>query len=409
MVRAHSGSPLGLQGDYILPVNSNDIYFPFYSNVVSGRGHEPELNISSIVPDQKFGQAIAVEDGTTNLVSSFTVYNNQRLPHSLVKLDETFMGMEIWRLTMTPTTDVQLADIRRMWGTGIRTTSPITFKANTRYSASIYYRPVSHPHPQLTVGGVASNIGGWITDFQFQPQGANWYRSCAIRNGTVTTDRTDPVFISTRATNTEINEPIIVDFCGLLIEEGKDWATSFTEGTRGAGRIQYDKELFPKGDFTISVWISHTGDTRAISNSLKLLSLGNNVSNDRLTLWNFCPISSDSQNRRIIADFGNNANGSRQFKDLQSTQLFNPHQWEMLTITFNMTTRRFDFYRNGQFWDSATPSVINPVNGLELSNSGWKYSGLHILSRVVHPSEIKAWYDYGKQLYDPMNYYATWG
>ena len=114
------------------------------------------------------------------------------------------------------------------------------------------------------------------------------------------------------------------------IESGRTFPTSFVAGTRGVGVLEYPKGMFPQKDFTVNMWISHTGDTRIINNVYKLFSLGSDVTTSRLTIWNFCPITPDAQNRRIISDYGNDDYGGRQYRDLVGPVLFeHPYRdWE---------------------------------------------------------------------------------
>lgn len=417
MSLAHAGSNIK---DLIIPVDYQDTLFHFYWNKVSGRGHEPIQDVTTIVPDSKFGQVIAIEDATTNLWTAFVngtqpnIYNNfssgGQIVASIYKLSETFMGQPVWRLEMTPTTQDALNSLRNnLWYHGIHSNS-ITYSANTSYCASVYWRPVTHMDTE--VGGTASNIGAWTDGSPLKgfsvSVGNGWRRSWAYRTQGET-PQSDRSFWSFRSPSVQLNEKIIVDWCMGQIESGRTFPTSFVAGTRGVGVLEYPKEMFPQKDFTVNMWISHTGDTRLENPAYKLFSLGSDFTTSRLTIWNYCPITPEAPNRRIISDYGNNDYGGRQFRDLVDPVLFVPGQWEMFTITFEYSTKKFTYYRNGNYWDTYTPAKLNPIHSVLLYNSGWKYSNLLISPRVFSPDEIRLLYHYGKPLYDPYNYYTVFG
>ena len=139
----------------------------------------------------------------------FNIYNNYGVSSSLTKLDETFMGQPVYRLTMTPTSGA-LSDFQtNLWSHGVYQ-SAWTFSAYTKYCYWIYYRPVSHR--DVRVGGTASNIGEW-TEIAPEYFGDGWYRVGQYRNGTSTSDRTDSIFTSFYTPTAATNVPITLDFC----------------------------------------------------------------------------------------------------------------------------------------------------------------------------------------------------
>lgn len=420
MSKAHGGSALGLQGGIILPVDCDDLYFPFYWNKVCGRGWEPISDVSTIVPDNRWGRVVAVECETTNLVNT-SIGALGEIPVSNYYWWDFICDVADYITMETPLGFQQVAHTK--WsvdpnkdpvnnGGGIRFgyAEVINVSPNTTYTFSYYIkvrdRDYFHPNFIYIREFNSSNTNiksyGIASTSRREYVGNGWYRIW----GTFTTDpNTVKVRIDHYAYDTNGNE---VWFLAGQLEQ-KNWPTSFTKGTRGTGRIQYPKEMFPHGDFTLNMWICHTGDTRTNNSNYKLFALGTDRNTARLTLWNYYPISSDSLNRRIIADFGYDVGGNRQFRDLVSSDLFVPGNWEMFTVTFNYSTKEFRFYRNAKFWNSYIPTKLNPIESVEFYNSGWKYSNILISPRVASENEIKVWYDYGKHFYDPYDYYAIYG
>lgn len=162
------------------------------------------------------------QDTHTNTYSIFHIYNNygtSNITYTVTKLsNEQFMGSPIYRLTMTPITDSGLSNIKSgLWGTGVAQDSNPTFKANTKYCYWLYWRPISDA--EVTVGGTASNIGGW-TEIPSHYYKNGWYRCGQYRNGSVTTDKTDSIYTSFYFANAVLNKPIIIDFAAPHLIEG---------------------------------------------------------------------------------------------------------------------------------------------------------------------------------------------
>lgn len=157
----------------------------------------------------------------TNLVknSTYTIYNNYKVPSTLVKLDEKFQGCDVYRLTQTPDA-TSISDFRSALGShgvyGFRR----TFKANTKYCFWILYRPVTHPN--VRVGGTASNMNGWseIAPHYYKD---GWYRVGQYLNGTITTDKSDDIFTSYCDGTAQAGVPISIDFCCPHLVEGYDY------------------------------------------------------------------------------------------------------------------------------------------------------------------------------------------
>ena len=417
MSLAHAGSNIK---DLIIPVDYQDTLFHFYWNKVSGRGHEPIQDVTTIVPDSKFGQVLAIEDATTNLwenpgwqdgtlnkwntystysaTGTYTVESDSIFQYRL-RLEKTDNGTGRWGVCQNKT-----------WSTnGSILTDGFYIK---RVSSSPGAQFVLYNDYLQTDGSYVfgSGIGIDLNTMTLSStshgtssiryMGNGWYYVTFTTKSTINKANSSYFWIDTNAA---------VVFLAYTQKEAKGWPTSFVNGSRGVGVLEYPKEMFPQKDFTVNMWISHTGDTRIINNTCKLFSLGSDITTSRLTIWNFFPITPDAQNRRIISDYGNDEYGGRQYRDLVDPVLFVPGQWEMFTITFEYSTKKFTYYRNGNYWDTYTPVKLNTISSVYLYNSGWKYSNLLISPRVFSQDEIRLLYQYGKPLYDPYNYYTVFG
>jgi hypothetical protein len=152
--------------------------------------------------------------GFTDLITrgtTWTIYNNHNntnMPSTLVDTGNMYNGDKVYRETCTPT-DNSINSIRTSLGSHGVYNWRRTFTANTKYVFWIYYKPISHPDTRC--GGTASNIGGW-TEIPPVEVGGGWYRVGAYRNGTVTTDKTDNIFISFKVPSATVGNPIIIDW-----------------------------------------------------------------------------------------------------------------------------------------------------------------------------------------------------
>lgn len=177
-------------------------------------------------------EGIFTQESTTNLwASPLNIYNNHNQPASLTATGELFMGQPVYRLKMTVTDATKLSDFRSnlyshgVWG------GNTTFKANTKYAASIYFKVVNKE--DTVVGGVASNISGWTVGAT-EEIGDDWKRYTMFRNGTASANATDNIYFSFKTPSLELNEPVYIDFACPMIEEGRDYATTYVQSTKGS-------------------------------------------------------------------------------------------------------------------------------------------------------------------------------
>lgn len=151
--------------------------------------------------------------------AGYNIYNNfgSDVTTSLTATGEMFMGVPVRRLTMTIKNSSRVSSFKNdLWSHGVYNWSR-TFLANTKYCFWIYYKPVTHT--DIRVGGTASNISGW-TEIAPEYVGDGWYRVGQYRNGSVTVDKTDNIFVSFTWASAAIDTPISIDFAYPTLVQG---------------------------------------------------------------------------------------------------------------------------------------------------------------------------------------------
>lgn len=194
--------------------------------------------------------------------------------------------------------------------------------------------------------------------------------------------------------NVGIGDPGLANYWIEKVQvEQKSFATSFVDGTRSNSVIEYTSSIFPQEDFTVGMWVCHTGDRRTGSPNYKLFALGEGQMTNRMTLWNYDPIGTDT--RKLVLDSGSDT-GTRQYKDLISSTPFQVGKWEMLTISFHHGTKTFKVYRDDNLWSSLTVASLSGIDKVIISNCGWIIDELRIDKVVRTLEEIQARYHQGR-------------
>lgn len=167
----------------------------------------------------------------TNIGKYMNPVNNVQPTATLTKLDETFEGSNIWRLSMIPTTDDLVNAFRTTKsGHGIYVNN-FSLNVGQTKTFGILYRNITHA--DASVGGCPGNrfTAKALSATYYKD---NWYRVGQTRQNNTNAAGTDQWYISFICPSIQLNEEIIIDFC--CIEEYSD--IDFLPE-----RISYEKDL----------------------------------------------------------------------------------------------------------------------------------------------------------------------
>lgn len=165
------------------------------------------------------------------------------------------------------------------------------------------------------------------------------------------------------------------------------------------GKLKYNHgNLVASKDITINLWIKPMQSDLTIDKPI--IQLGDSISTSFVSLVNYSPCIANANNVRLAAEMGT-INTTRHRKELISPTLFNTTKWEMLTITYNATSRRFTFYRNGENWGTYDMPSTLPIQSINLIQSGWLYDNVAILQKEITATQILTIYKNNKPFRDP--------
>ena len=217
--------------------------------------------------------------GTSDLITIGTVYNiynnhnNTNMPSTLLATGEYYRGDKVYRETCTATSNSLNSMRTTLHSHGIYNWRT-TFKANTKYVFWIYYKPISH---QDTIcGGTASNIGGW-TEIPPEAVGNGWFRVGQYRNGTVTEDKTDNIFVSFKVPSITSGGSVMIDWASPHLLEG---TTEILETDYSFNKI-YDSSGYQNNGEIIEN-ITFISDTPKYSKSIHM-----SATNQKVKISNF--------------------------------------------------------------------------------------------------------------------------
>lgn len=394
MTKAHAGSTLGVK-DLIIPVDSQDRYFPFYWNKVSGRGDEPILDVATIEPVDLFEQAVAIEDTTTNLMKNPSFKD----------------GMTEWNSVAGTVVDIKndYVEIKTTEQySGIYQTVSVT--SGKTYTLSYWYKWVDGIN---TVGGhidtnamIRIDKGQWKTGTVIEvPKDGKWHFIEETFTPTSNLSQWRIYIQPGRATvGTSIGRIRTDRGFGVQLEE-RGWATAFTPTTRVRGSLTYNKDLFNPDQFTINAWVKLKTIRQSNYQPIIEICSSNHQYNRLLIMY------AGGTTKRLRIWFGNNTVND----DLSSDFTVEADKWYMITVTYDGT--KYSIYVNGVLYSEKLSTEKVSLHQNATINVGGRYwgildgniAGLLISPRAASPHEIAAWYEYKKRFYDPYNYYAVWG
>jgi hypothetical protein len=256
MSNAHQGSRLILK-DQVIPVDYTSAHFDFNKDetgIMNGGLIEP-LGSSVFTMREhegKFGGAIALEGGTTNLV--------------LNPYFDTGWGNSAF-VTRT------LIDAPFLGGTTVKAMKLVYSGSGDGYASRTITLP-STPNRTFTfsfwVKQVGNNIGLFSSTFLQFPKASSNTTVCSWSPSTVPTEWTKITVTGTTPSDTTSNFSVILRplssatgeiwYAFPQVEE-KPFGTSFVDGTRANGFLQYPKEVINTEEGCISFWINGIGDT----------------------------------------------------------------------------------------------------------------------------------------------------
>ena len=173
---------------------------------------------------------IYVEEGTTNLINpdNLSIYINSdvRLVKSITALqEETYKGNTIYRVKLSLDTDY--IKNRGAGANGFFIGNLIPYYANKSYTASVFYRPISHS--DITLNGTPSNIAGWQSEVDTIIEDG-WHKYNILNLSNV--DRNDYKYYGMNVVpSSKTGDVLIFDISCNQIEQ-KTYSTSFVNGTR---------------------------------------------------------------------------------------------------------------------------------------------------------------------------------
>lgn len=393
-----------------------DGYFTFNGNINDLRIYNHALSpkeIKELSKGLRLHYPMKQPRGFSDLASDIGlgVYNNYGVSASLSATGGSFMGYPIYRLTMTPTS-ANVSDFRTsLFNHGVYQSS-YTYAASTPYSYWIYYKPVTHP--DVRVGGTASNISGWI---EHSPEyfGNGWWRVGQYRNGGVTETKTDSIFTSFYTPTAAAGVPISIDFCGPHLISGTSSIIE-TFGLETPAAQEYDTSGYGQHGTIVGTIYGHPGTPIhdlgyyfGSSSYIKLPTLSfTGMANSYTFSWWSCKSSMDGCMAWGFGD-GNRLNlypssyfcwntgdgSNNPFRNSSGTGIsFTPYNgaWHHYAITGNGTTTTL--YIDGSA--VGTAKTYKPLTGTQIYISGWdttssyKWAGGHLSDYRIYATCLSA-------------------
>lgn len=394
--------------------------FRIYDHILSAK-EVKELS-KGLVLHYQLNKAFSIDNLVRN--DTYVVYNNfsGECPASLTATGEVYNGCNVYRLSYTPSSNTLSSVQTQLFSHGIYGFRK-TFLANTKYCFWILYKPISHP--DTIAGGTASNIGGW-TEIAPKDWGGGWKIVGQYRNGDVTTDKTDNIFVSFKTPSATANTPITIDFCCPHLVQGVDHILPEYDYIGTNPSISIDSSGYNYHG-TINGTLSCTTDTPrySVSTNLKNTSTyikisnltttgfansysfawwGNVNSYSGLMMWGFS--NGIRLNGIYNGNLWNTGDGSNNplYSPGTTTQVSPPttNVWHHFVMTGDGTTCKV--YKDGELW--ATAKTYKAISGTEIIINGWdtgttyKYNNYYMSDFRIYATALSA--DDVKELYNTI-------
>ena len=167
--------------------------------------------------------------------------------------------------------------------------------------------------------------------------------------------------------------------------------------------LEYESVIDNTKSFTINMWIKPYEAILSDNKDCRLISTSDSIESSILCIYNASPLITNNSRAKLIAEFGNDESSGRQYKELLHNKPFNVNEWEMLTITLNVDSKEFKFFRNGEFWTSQVITKINEPSKFEIKRAGWFIENLTVLNdKCLELTEIKKIYELNKPFKDML-------
>lgn len=381
MTKAHAGSSLGLSGDYILPVDFQDKLFPFYWNTDSGRQDYPTIDVSTMVPDDKFGQVVAVEDGTTNLIPSATRGFVKVAP--TVNTEKRLFEEDSLLLNVTDNTTKQ-------WSGPKWIGLPVTPGQTYTFSVWLMTDALATLDDAITVGAESYNSANVRTPID---------KYITLTRQGVWTRYTNTFTVPADSATFNVYVYVVRNgkvYIACPQVENRGFVTSYVPGSRLAGSLAYPKEILNPKAFTIATWFKVNAITGNYQPILDVCS-GTHQNNRLLIML---------EANGVLRTWYGNATVNNSF-----TSNFIPEvgQWHHFVLTYDGTTYRM--YVDGKLKSEATNEAVTfhadatfNIGGRYWGKLNGHFSNFLVSPRAAHAEEIEAWFEYGRPFYDPYDY-----
>lgn len=393
-LESHKGQVLPLKNRTI-SADKNTVFLAHYdlieNDVLTGIPPIP-TPVATLRPDGYHGGAIAVDDGTTNLVTNSTnpsSWGSQRDP-AFGFISEQVVTTELGTLGFQKTftgSDFQ--------GTRIHTGSPSFTFANGDYTVSFYAKA----DKQINVM------------YQLQTVDGNGARLDLSTNDTISTEwkrlvyTVNPVAagaVSCSSLGVKIYPQTGVDPATITVTmpqiEQKSFPTSFVSGTRAISNLQYVVPISPN-NFTLSFWAKVNGYSGSNPFYIQMYTTSPISANNRVFIRP-TDLVTISAGRVVGGTITRTPDGT--IEDVR--------QWHMYTLTSSGTTMKV--YQDGKMISSSSsiPTLTGSSVTLELSGDDKLYSVMFDELRIDKiartDDEILAWY-YSNSPFWPRGMYTV--